>query len=242
MFKIKKKNFIILLVIMLTLIVTISLLVVKVISLSGKTIIKQSLEKVGKQETVKCKNNLEKNENIVFFGDSITYIYPIDEIYDNYQIIGSGVSGYTTNDLLANMEKMLYNYNPTKVIMLIGTNDIMEDNSEEKQKETIVNIQKICKEIKKNRPNAKIYIESIYPVNKNLNEKMVRNRTNEAIENINEGIKKICKEENITYINLFDELIDEDGNFDKKYTGDGLHPVDLGYAKITRIRMPYIYE
>ena len=40
---------------------------------------------------------------------------------------------------------------------------------------------------------------------------------------------------------MYDELTDDDGNFDKKYTYDGLHPNTLGYAKITRILTPYIY-
>ena len=40
---------------------------------------------------------------------------------------------------------------------------------------------------------------------------------------------------------MYDELTDEDGNLNKKYTNDGLHPNSLGYAKITRVLLPYIY-
>ena len=50
---------------------------------------------------------LEKNENIVLFGDSITEIYPVDEIFSSYQIIKSGTSGYTTDDLLNILEQMI---------------------------------------------------------------------------------------------------------------------------------------
>ena len=185
---------------------------------------------------------LEKNENIVFFGDSITEIYPLEDIYDNYQIINSGISGYKTTDLLEKMDKMLYQYNPTKVILLIGTNDIMKDASEEKQEETVNNIKKIVNEIKKNRPMAKLYVESLYPVNRNMKKDMVAERTNEAIQNINKNIKSFCNKEKISYINMYDELTDSDGNFDEKYTYDGLHPSTLGFAKITKVLMPYIYE
>lgn len=185
---------------------------------------------------------LVKNENVVFFGDSITEIYPIDDVYDSYQIIKSGVSGYTTKDLLNNINKMVYRYNPTKVILLIGTNNIMTDTSENNQDKTISDIEKIATDIKINRPKATLYIESIYPVNRNIDKGMVNQRDNNTIKNMNKKIKKYCKDNKITYIDMYDELTDDDGNFDKKYTYDGLHPNTLGYAKITRILTPYIYD
>ncbi len=185
---------------------------------------------------------LVKNENVVFFGDSITEIYPIDDVYDSYQIIKSGVSGYTTKDLLNNINKMVYRYNPTKVILLIGTNNIMTDTSEKNQDKTISDIEKIATDIKINRPKATLYIESIYPVNRNIDKGMVNQRDNNTIKNMNKKIKKYCKDNKITYIDMYDELTDDDGNFDKKYTYDGLHPNTLGYAKITRILTPYIYD
>ena len=235
------KNMIIIILCLLIIFLTIIIITTKI---QNEKKLKQSKDK----EIVECdslddeKFNLEKNENIVLFGDSITQFYPVDDIYDNYQIIGSGVSGYTTVDLLDRMVEMLYQYNPTKVFLLIGTNDIMLDTSEEKLEDTVDNIKKISEDIKKYRPNAKLYIESIYPVNKSLNKEMVNQRTNEAIKSMNKKIDEYCKKEKISYINIYDELTDEDGNFDKKYTNDGLHPNDLGYAKITKLLLPYIYE
>lgn len=193
-------------------------------------------------EKNKPAEELKKKENIVFLGDSITEIYPINKIYGDLPIIKSGVSGYKTEDILKRMDSMVYRYNPTKVILLIGTNDISKDISEENLNKTQKNIEKIINGIKKNRKNAKIYIESIYPVNRNMKIEMVSERTNEAIKQLNKKIKKYCKEENITYINMYDELLDSDGNFDSELTYDGLHPSSLGYAKITRILLPYIYE
>lgn len=191
---------------------------------------------------VKNANEFKQKENIVFLGDSITEIYPIEEIYDDLPIIKSGTSGYTTNDILEKMDSLLYQYNPSKVVLLIGTNDIMEDESDERVEETIKNIKKITKEIKINRKNIKIYIESIYPVNRNMKKEMVADRNNETIQKINKEVKIYCDKNNITYINMYDKLTDEDGNFNKKYTYDGLHPNTLGYAKITRVLTPYIFE
>lgn len=236
-----KKNMIIIILCLLIVVLTMIIVITKI-----KT--EKKLKQSKNEEIVECNTkddkefSLDKNENIVIFGDSITEYYPVDDIYDNYQIIGSGVSGYTTVDLLDRMVEMLYQYNPTKVFLLIGTNDIMTDTSDEKQEETVDNIKKISENIKKHRPNAKIYIESIYPVNRGLNKGMVNQRTNDAIKSMNKEIEKYCQKEKISYINMYDELTDNDGNFDKKYTNDGLHPSDIGYAKITKILLPYIYE
>ena len=41
---------------------------------------------------------------------------------------------------------------------------------------------------------------------------------------------------------MYNELIDEDGNFNKKYTYDGLHPNTLGYARISQVLSQYIYK
>ena len=38
-------------------------------------------------------------------------------------VVNSGVSGDKTNDILDNMEERIYRYNPSKVVILVGTND-----------------------------------------------------------------------------------------------------------------------
>ena len=183
------------------------------------------------------------NDNFVFLGDSITDFYPLEELYDNLPVINSGVSGYTTDDILSNIKEMVSIYNPTKVFLLIGTNDIEKD----KDNDYITNnIYKITKEILKDRPTTKIYIQSVYPVNNSdsdkINHSMVGKRTNEIIINLNKKIKKLCEEYHYIYIPVYDELLDEDKNLALKYTEEGLHLTDLGYLKVTRTLYPYLED
>ena len=203
---------------------------------------KVKIEKEIQLSKTLTQKDFNKNENILFLGDSITEIYPLEEIYENMPIIKSGVSGYKTEDILERTEKMIYQYNPTKIILLIGTNDISHDTSDEKVNETIKNIEKIVTQIKENRSSAKLYVESLYPVNRNMDKDMVADRTNKVIKKMNEKIENVCTENNITYIDMYNELTDSEGNFDKKYTYDGLHPSTLGYVKITNVLKKYIYE
>ena len=140
------------------------------------------------------------------------------------------------------MNEMAYEYNPTKIFLLIGINDIAYDTSAENVDETLNNIKTIIKNLKNNRKNAKLYVESIYPINRELNKNKINEDINETIINMNSEIKSICKENKSIYINMHDELTDDDGNFSEDYTNDGIHPNTLGYAKITRVLTPYIFE
>lgn len=185
-----------------------------------------------------------KNENFVYLGDSITEWYPITELYEeDTPIIKSGKAGYETKDILDNLDELVYQYNPTKVIILIGTNDL---NSDATQEETIKNIKEIINKITKHRPKTKLYLQSIYPINltndKKINKKNIGKRTNNTIIKVNKELKKYCQEKNITYIDMYKELTDQEGNLALKYTIDGLHLSQLGYLKVTKVLSTYLTE
>ena len=175
--------------------------------------------------------------NYLFLGDSITDYYDLDKYYEGLPVVNSGISGNTTEDILNDMKNRVYNYNPSKVFLLIGTNDLIHDKNVD---EITSNIEKIISEINGNKPQAEIYVESIYPVNDNLDEDMVNVRDNDDIIEINKQVKKYCTDNGYTYINMYDKLLDEDGNFSEKYTDDGLHPNENGYEIITKEIKKYL--
>ena len=188
------------------------------------------------------KTSIVLDENIVFFGDSITSGYKIEEFYPKNNVINSGTSGDTTENLLERMEDV-YKYNPSKVFILIGINDLNRGKSID---EITKNIQKIINNIKANRKYTKIYIESVYPINRNVfeekeysfNEKI----NNDIIKELNNKIKILCKENKIQYIDVYNSLLDNDGNLKDIYTNEGLHLSDLGYFKVTTSLNKYINE
>ena len=181
------------------------------------------------------------DNNYVFLGDSITDFYDLEKYYDDLPVVNSGVNGNSTTDILNNMNERVYRYNPTKVFLLIGTNDITKDRS---SNQIVNNISKIVKRIKKNRPSTKIYVISIYPVNNSDNSKikkdMVKNRTNKQIKEINSKLKEKVKTLDVNYINMYDKLVDKNDNLKLEYTTEGLHISDKGYDIITEEIMKYI--
>ena len=198
------------------------------------------------EEILKEKRNKMnfKGENIVFFGDSITDYYDLEKYYGKLPVVNSGIAGNQTKDLLNDIEDRVIRYNPTKVFILVGTNDIaFTDLSNEEIADKIIEIGKY---IKNERKNAKIYIEAIYPISKEdaniINPIMVDVRDNGRIKDINKMVKEMCKEEGFTYIDMYNLLVNDKDNLTLEYTVDGLHVNDKGYEIITETIKKYIYN
>ena len=211
---------------------------------NGRTYYYENNQKVTGYKTIDNENYFFKESgvlqnNIVFLGNSETEIYDLNKYYGNYPAINSGVSGNTTRDVLNNIYNRVYKYNPSKVIILIGTNDIYFGIN---KAETISNINRIISNIKTNLPNTKIYLESIYPINNSDNpiikHWLIGSRTNSFISSINDEIKDI---EGVTYINVYDSLLSNE-LLNINYTYDGLHLNSNGYDIVTEILMPYVEE
>ena len=207
-----------------------------IIIIMGLLLTKKNITYINPYEVV-----YNSNDNFLFLGDSITDYYPLEEYYDNLPVVNSGVAGNKTTDILSDMKRRVYQYNPTKVFLLIGTNDL-DSNDKDIVDTTFDNIKEIIKEIRENRSNATIYVESVYPVNSNIESNAVNNRTNKKIKALNNKLSNYCDEDKCDYINLYDKLIDEDGNLKEEYTEDGLHLNSLGYIVVTRELLLYMNE
>lgn len=176
-------------------------------------------------------------ENVLFLGDSITDFYDLEKYYPDNNVVNSGISGDVSDDILNDMYNRVYRYNPSKVFLLIGTNQIPKGDIDD---EIVDDIKRIITNIHDNRSITKIYVESIYPVNKELNKTMVSTRDNERIVELNKKIKEEVKDiKYVEYINIYDSLL-KDGVLNDEYSEDGLHLNDKGYEIVTNILKKYI--
>lgn len=185
---------------------------------------------------IKTKNNktdemIEKvdisiDNNYLFVGD-----YSINRINFNdydYHYVKSSDDNMSTSDLVNNLNDRIYKYNPSHIFICIGINDLNDDKSNE---EIIDNIGKIISGIKDNRGIAKIYIMSLYPINKNVDnyddDILSDNINNKKISELNSKIKDLCKSENVNYIDMF-SLLEEKNNLNKDYTDNGIYLNEKG--------------
>ena len=184
--------------------------------------------------------NLSRGQ-IIFVGDSITDMYPLDDYYADLDLAcyNRGIGGDTTAGVINRIQTSIFDLAPSKIVLMIGTNDVDFGRSTE---EIFANYRIILEEIKRNQPTVELYFMSVIPQNKDL-EKSVGldvTKNNQTIQYINQEIQKLCQEYGHTYIDLYPHLLDEDGYLRKDLSDDGLHLNANGYAIWTSLLKPYL--
>jgi hypothetical protein len=70
-------------------------------------------------------NKRAQKGGVVFVGDSITEGFPIDEILQcNKPMYNRGINGDTSIGVLDKLKEEVFDLIPSKVFLLIGTNDL----------------------------------------------------------------------------------------------------------------------
>jgi lysophospholipase L1-like esterase len=154
-----------------------------------------------------------------------------------HTVYNRGVRGLTTADLLANLDTLVFDLEPSMIFMQIGANDIGNQLPEE---EFLGNYDQIMTAIQERLPNTVVNIMAYYPLNPEFQTGRGLIRYTEANEAANVKVEKMAKQHGFNFINLNEGLIDEDGNLKEEYTFDGIHPLATGYEIIFRNLTPYL--
>lgn len=176
--------------------------------------------------------NMNASEGqIVFVGDSLTDGYKLDEHYADLDsmVYNRGIGGDTTQGVLGRIDVSILDINPSKVVLLIGANDI---NAGQEVDSVVKNYSEIVSKIKNKLPETKLYCVSLLPQNDDIEMygDFDAKKHVDAIMKVNEKIKEIVEEnENTIYIDLFSLLKDENNMLIKEYSPDGLHLNEKGY-------------
>lgn len=172
------------------------------------------------------------------FGDSLTDYFPMDKLKDiDADIINSGVAGDTIAEMGARLSYDVYPYHPDIIIMQGGANDFLMS-LYPGAKPLAERLIRLALRIRKQLPDTKIYIESMYPAYTKrigLMPSWAEGKSNEEIQKINTWIKKLCKENDFNYIDVFSHLIGADGQLSREYTVDGIHLQDSAYEIVDEI-------
>lgn len=182
-----------------------------------------------------------KPHNIVFLGDSLTEFYRTDEFFES-KIYNRGIAGDDTIGVLKRLEDNVIKIKPSKIFLQIGTNDL---GKRYKYQFILNNIKLIINTLKEKLPTTSIYYISLYPINSKavLFSKLITGpRKNIILQSINEEMKVYCNNKNIKYIDVWEHLIDQNGNLKQELTIEGLHINYNGYVEITKVLLPYVNE
>lgn len=192
-------------------------------------------EEVSKQNDKKndgvaiSNNTSDIDNNYLFVGDFHSGNFDFVEFELDYHYVKSCREDLTIGDILNNMKEMVYTYNPSIVFIQVGYNDIEAGESDE---DIINNLTKVVKGIQNNRPNALIYVESLYPVNEDSY--TFSHINTDRIIKVNKQYKKLCDDLDVNYLDVYSALA-EDKVISSSYSSDGLHLNSDGYEQVLNL-------
>ncbi len=183
--------------------------------------------------------NLSKGQ-IIFIGDSITDLYPLDDYYSDLPlaVYNRGIGGDTTGGVLNRLDVSLFDLAPSRIVLMIGTNDINGSNTDG---EILARYEDILHQIREKLPSSEIYCMSIIPQNsdRGFSAETV-DSFNKQILRLNSKIKSLCESLKLNYVDLFASLSDENDRLIKDYSDDGLHLNSKGFELWTKVLKPML--
>ena len=180
-----------------------------------------------------CVKKLNYKADVAFFGNSITANSNFQNYFTDIKIAEFGLHGDRVDGMIRRLP-MLQSVNPDKIFVMAGINDLHRSSPE-----TIVErYDKLLTLIHDSLPNAKIYVQSILPVNR-VKEKLYA--SNDVIKETNVLIEECAKKHNCKFIDLNSVYI-ENGVLPDSLSFDGVHLTQPAYGRWAKVIKPYIYE
>jgi lysophospholipase L1-like esterase len=177
---------------------------------------------------------------VVFFGDSITDLWPLDEYFPGKPYINRGIGGQTTPQMLVRFRQDVIELRPRVVIILAGTNDIAGNTGPMRLEDIEANFASLAELARAH--GIKVLYSSILPVHNYTPraQDLFAQRSPQRILELNRWLKNYCASApaphsfgvdsaSCLYLDYFTPLVDDQGLLKKDLADDGLHPNAAGY-------------
>jgi lysophospholipase L1-like esterase len=166
---------------------------------------------------------------VVFFGDSITDIWPLEQYFPGKPYINRGIGGQTTPQMLVRFRQDVIDLHPKVVVILAGTNDIAGNTGPMRLEDIEANYQSLAELARAS--HIHVVFSSVLPVH-NYTEKskdFFAQRSPEKILALNRWLKDYCGKSGDVCLDYFSAMVDDKGLLKRELAEDGLHPNDAGY-------------
>jgi len=168
------------------------------------------------------------NIDVLFVGDSITQAWGREgkkiwtEQYAPLKAANFGISGDQTQHVIWRLRegKELTGINPKVVVLMIGTNNMGRNNSEE----IAEGITAIAHELTHQLPQSKILLLGIFPRRPSAGDP-----ARAKIKDVNQRIAKLDDGKHVRYLDIGEKFLESDGTLTKEVMPDFLHLTPKGY-------------
>ncbi|NND80743.1 MAG: G-D-S-L family lipolytic protein [Maribacter sp.] len=171
-------------------------------------------------------------KTIVFTGSSSIRTWNnLNTLFHDHEILNTGFGGSQTTDLLAYTNELILRYNPYKVFIYEGDNDLA---AQKRPKEIINTTVEIIKRIKDKNKETQIILISAKP-------SIVRWSLKRKYKNLNRKLKKLCKKDDLLqFADVWKPMLDKRKLNRAIFEEDGLHMNSKGYEIWYTVIKPFI--
>lgn len=158
------------------------------------------------------------NRLSVVLGDSLSLWLPMQQLPSSQLWLNQGISGDTTRGILQRLDS-LQATRPTSIYLMAGVNDLKNGASDA---EVLNNLQQIMRQLRRQHPQAKVYVQSILPA-------AIASPPG-RIRSINQRLSQLARAEQVGFIDLYPQFAGPNDQLLASLTTDGIHLSPQGYS------------
>jgi lysophospholipase L1-like esterase len=166
---------------------------------------------------------------VIFFGDSITDNWKLDDYFSAKPYINRGIGGQTTPQMIVRFRQDVIDLHPKVVLILAGTNDIAGNTGPMTLEDIEANYSSMAELARAH--NIRVVFCSILPVSNYSpkSQELFAQRSPQKIVELNQWLKDYSAASGLVYLDYFTPMVDEKGLLKRDLADDGLHPNSAGY-------------
>jgi lysophospholipase L1-like esterase len=180
---------------------------------------------------------------VVFFGDSITDGWHLDEYFPGKPYVNRGIGGQTTPQMLIRFRQDVIELHPKVVIILAGTNDIAGNTGPMRLEDIEADYASMADIARAN--NIRVVFSSVLPVHNYTPQSvnMYAGRSPAKILELNRWLKTyVAEHSGWIYLDYFSAMVDDNGLLKRDLAEDGLHPNSAGYKIMAPLAEAAIHD
>jgi lysophospholipase L1-like esterase len=205
-------------------------------------------EKQEKVKRLRLLNQYVQKGQIVFAGSSLMEQFPVEEFGQDFPtgqvIYNRGIGGITTGDFLELLEVCIFDLEPAKIFLNIGTNDL--NAAEDPIPGLVERYRTILTAIRARLPHARLYLLAYYPLNElddfgiAMKKEIFQRRTNARVRQANAQVEQLARQFAAQYLDVNAGLVDANGQLKVEYSVEGMHIYPNGYKVVYDALVPYL--
>ena len=170
-----------------------------------------------------------EENRVVFFGDSITDIWKLEDSFPGKPYLNRGIGGQTTPQMLVRFRQDVIDLHPKAVVILAGTNDIAGNTGPMRLEDIEADYASMAELARAN--HIAVIFSSVLPVHNYTpkSQDFFAQRSPDKILALNRWLKNYCAAHGLVYLDYFAAMVDDKGLMKRDLAEDGLHPNAAGF-------------